>query len=161
MTASPPAGPETGSVSDAPRSSAALYTPELLALAVELARYPFAGDWQAYGSARSQNCGSTITLGCDFDELGRITKIGMQVSACAIGQASAAIYARNTIGLSRSDIAGRAAMLGDWLGGRADPPAWDGFSPIISARAFPGRHGAILLPWQAALAALPIAESER
>jgi len=33
-------------------------------------------------------------------------------------------------------------------------PDWPGLDAIEAARAFPGRHGAMLLPWQAALAAL-------
>ena len=39
-----------------------LYTPELLALAVELAEWPLLETAHAHGEARSATCGSTLAM---------------------------------------------------------------------------------------------------
>ena len=45
--------------------------------------------------------------------------------------------------------------LSDWLAGaRDDPGAWPGLGALAPARAKSGRHGAILLPFRALLAAM-------
>jgi NifU-like protein involved in Fe-S cluster formation len=131
-----------------------LYTPELLALAVDLARWPRLGDASLHGEARSPTCGSTLVMDLALDEAGRIERLGMAVRACAVGQASAAIFAREAEGRSVADIAQAFAELEVWLGGEGPAPDWPGLAPIEPARGYPARHGAMLLPWRAALAAL-------
>ena len=49
-----------------------LYTPELLALAVELARWPRLEGATLSGEARSPTCGSTLAMDIELDEAGRI-----------------------------------------------------------------------------------------
>ena len=133
---------------------AKLYSPALLGLATGLAQYPFDPDLPLTAEARSRSCGSVIALGLALDESGRIARIGMRVSACAIGQASAALLAQGTIGAEPSRIAATAAGLSAWLAGEGDLPPWPGLEPLAPALAHPGRHGALLLPWKAAVAAL-------
>jgi len=41
-----------------------------------------------------------------------------------------------------------------WLAGTGDRPEWPGLEAIEPARAFPARHGAIMLAWTAARDAL-------
>lgn len=135
-------------------SAARLYTPELLALAVDLARWPRLGDAPLHGEARSATCGSTLAMDLALDDAGRIERLGMAVRACAVGQASAAIFAREAGGRSVEDIARMLGLLEAWLAGEAAAPDWPGLSPLEPARAYPARHGAMLLPWKAALAAL-------
>ena len=135
-------------------SAARLYTPELLALAVDLAKWPRLGEASLHGEARSPTCGSTLAMDLALDEAGRIEGLGMAVRACAVGQASAAIFARSAGGRGPQDIAEALAQLEAWLAGDGALPAWPGIAPIEPARAFPARHGAMLLPWKAALAAL-------
>jgi NifU-like protein involved in Fe-S cluster formation len=135
-------------------SASRLYTPELLALAVELAKWPRLGDAVLHGEARSPTCGSTLAMDLALDEGGRIERLGMAVRACAVGQASAAIFARSAERHGPEDIAQTLAQLEAWLAGEGALPAWPGLAPIEPARAYPARHGAMLLPWKAALAAL-------
>ena len=52
---------------DTPRAPA-LYSPQLLALAIELADYPFDGAAAATGRARSRSCGSVIELSSSGSE---------------------------------------------------------------------------------------------
>lgn len=135
-------------------SSAALYTPAVLGLATSLARYPLSDDLTLRGSARSATCGSTIELGLDCGADQTITRLGLRASACAIGQAAAAIFAQHAAGLSRREIKQGYAQVEAWLVGGA-LPAWPGLAEIAAARDYPARHGAVLLAWRAALVAMP------
>jgi len=135
-------------------SAARLYTPELLALAVDLARWPRLGEAALHGEARSATCGSTLAMDLELDEGGAISRIGMMVRACAVGQAAAAIFARQAVGRTGADLSGTLARLEAWLAGEGEAPVWPGLGLLEPARAYPARHGAMLLPWKAALAAL-------
>ncbi|UOR14870.1 iron-sulfur cluster assembly scaffold protein [Qipengyuania aquimaris] len=128
----------------------ALYSPALLALAVELASYPFDPGAPLIGEAHSRSCGSTIQISAtqEFEYL------GLRVTACAVGQAAAAIFARHVRGRTGADIQTALAEIIDWLAGEGDTPAWPDIEMLDPARAYPGRHGAILLPWRAAFDAL-------
>jgi len=135
-------------------SAAKLYTPELLGLAVELAQHPPLAQAAVRGEARSPTCGSTLAMDFDVDGEGRIQRLGLRVHACAVGQAAAAIFARHAGGRNAEDIATALQQLESWLSEGGDLPPWPDLAIIEAARAYPGRHGAILLPWRAALAAL-------
>lgn len=132
----------------------ALYTPQMLALAADLARYPFAGEFAHQASARSSVCGSTLAIGLDLDADGAVSRVGLQVAACAIGQSSAAILAGAAQGARPEDIATVHEGVRAWLSGEGDLPDWPGLEILTAARAHAGRHGALLLPWEAAVRAL-------
>ena len=131
-----------------------LYTPELLALAVELADYPPLDGATARGEARSPTCGSTLALDLVLDDDRRIARLGMRVRACAIGQAAAAIFARHAPGRDLAGIRAALARLEGWLADEAPAPDWPDLALVAPAREYPARHGAMLLPWKAAAAAL-------
>jgi NifU-like protein involved in Fe-S cluster formation len=132
-----------------------LYSPQVLALATGLAEFPLKPGLTLHAEARSRTCGSAIALGLALDHAGRIARVGMQVSACAIGQASAAVMARGIQGRKPEDMAAVEAAIARWL---TDPeaalPDWPDLALIAPARAHPARHGALLLPWNAASKAL-------
>lgn len=130
----------------------ALYTPEVLGLTVELAAFPYDPTAAAQGSARSRSCGSTIAL--SSRDTSRISGLGLSVAACAIGQASAAIFAREAQGSDAAAIAATLARIEQWLAHGGDTAFLPRLDLIAAARDYPGRHGAILLPWRAALDAL-------
>ncbi|RJY10153.1 iron-sulfur cluster assembly scaffold protein [Aurantiacibacter aquimixticola] len=128
----------------------------MLAAAVELASYPRLARPSATGDARSQTCGATISLDVHMDA-GQVSNIGMLVKACAVGQAAAAIFARHAIGRSAAELDAAHLAILRWLEGTDVLPEWPDLSLIATARAFPARHGAMLLPWKAALATLSTA----
>ena len=135
------------------RDEGKLYTPELLALAVSLADVPIDPSHSLTGQAVSRTCGSTVTVGFAPMPGGTIGRFGIRVSACAVGQAAAAIFARGVEGRSVGEIAAAEAAIEAWFEG-GPLPDWPGFSAIAPAQAHPGRHGAVLLPWRAARDAL-------
>lgn len=127
----------------------ALYSPELLALAVELADNPYDADAPLQGQSHSRSCGSSILLSLD-----PASKLGLRVTACAVGQASAAIFARHFSTRPRDRLSATLDQIERWLGAEGELPDWPDMQILEPARAYPGRHGAILLPWRAALDAL-------
>lgn len=131
-----------------------LYSPELLALATGLAAYPLVQDLPRRAQERSRTCGSTIELGLELDGDGRIARLGMRVAACAVGQASAALFARSAIGRSVEDVASATARIEHWLGGGGDLPDWPGLGVLEPALALTSRHEALMLPWKAAMTVL-------
>ena len=135
------------------RTSAPLYTPELLGLAVRLAEWPWREDYPLKGGARSRTCGSTVTITLAVSGQ-RIIELGLKVSACAVGQAAASIFAGGVAGRSEADIRRTRDGLGEWLAEGGIMPDWPNLAALQSALPHHGRHGAILLPWNAALDAL-------
>ena len=132
----------------------ALYTPEVLALATQLAMHPFDEDFAFQASARSKVCGSSLTIGLDLDAQGRVCRFGFKVSACAVGQSSAATLAQGAQGVDAKGLEQTLKAIRMWLSGEGDPPDWPGFAHLAPAHAHAGRHGALLLPWEAAVKAL-------
>ncbi len=139
----------------------ALYTPQVLALATGLAAFPLHDDLPLQAGARSKSCGSTLTLGLATDKEGRIARVGLKAQACAIGQASAAIFALAAIGREAAGIAELGRALDAWLAGDGPRPDWPGLDLLEPARAYPARHGAIKLAWQAARELLPTSVQPR
>lgn len=136
-------------------STARLYTTDILGLAVALADYPLGTrEWARRAEARAPVCGSTMAIGLDLGPDNTVADLGVRVQACAIGQAAAAIFAQDSRGNGLAAIESAQAAIADWLTGDGPLPAWPGFAQLEPARAFPGRHGAIILPWKAAIRAL-------
>jgi NifU-like protein involved in Fe-S cluster formation len=143
------------------RAATKLYSPELLSLATGLSNFPLSDDLPLRAEARSRSCGSVIALGLALDDAGHIARIGMQVSACAIGQASAALLAQSAAGRAPATIDAAAEALEQWLAGEGALPDWPGIAALVPARDHPGRHSALLLPWTAARDALSQAVGTR
>lgn len=137
-------------------ATAVLYTPDVLGLAIDLARHPLTDDLPLRGEARSKSCGSTIVLGLATDADGAIERVGVRSQACAIGQASAAIFAAGAAGADAARIAVTRVAIVDWLLEGGDLPDWPGLGTIAAARDYPARHGAVLLPWDAACRAFSL-----
>jgi NifU-like protein involved in Fe-S cluster formation len=138
-----------------PLVSSTLYSRDILRLASAI---PNLGRLEApEGSAErmSKLCGSRVVVDVALDGEGRIAALGHEVKACALGQASAALMASQAIGRSEEDLAEARDSLAAYLSGETEAPgAWPGLAVFATARAFPARHGAILLPFEAAAAAV-------
>lgn len=132
-----------------------LYTPEVLSLATQLARWPFNPEMPLQGRARSQSCGSVLAMSLALSDARTIDQIGLSAQACAIGQASAAIFAEAAKGKGNAELRAALASIEAWLKGEGALPEWPGLTAIAAAKDYPARHGAVLLPWKSALDALP------
>lgn len=138
----------------APDMNAPLYTVEILRLAASLPEPRQLDRVDGSASKRSPTCGSIVAIDVKLAD-GRIEALSQMVSACAFGQASAAILAQQAPGRNREDVQSALEQLSAWLSGeRSDPPDWQGYSALAPALSRTGRHGAILLALQALLEAM-------
>ena len=138
--------------------SAPLYTTEILRLAASLSD-PHALDREdGRAELRSRTCGSRITLSVQLDDNRRVERLSMQVHACAFGQASAALVERHGLGRTHGEVSQALVELSRWLADeREDAIGWPGMTALAAARPSKARHGAILLPFRALLAAMEAA----
>ncbi len=135
-----------------------LYTTEILRLAASI---PHLGRLELpHGRAelRSPTCGSSARVEVRL-EAGRVVELAQEIEACAFGQASAALMGAQAVGRDRREATKAVAALTAWLGGTNDDPgSWPGLNELAPAKPRTGRHGAILLPFRALLAAIEDAE---
>lgn len=127
------------------------YTLEILRLAASLPIEGALAGASHEAEARSVTCGSTIRTGLRVED-GRIAAIGQDVTACAYGQASAALVQDWAPGRLKAEVIVMRAAVKAWLEGRGDVP--DAMIALAPVQGRTGRHGAVLLPFDAVLKAL-------
>jgi len=138
--------------------SAPLYTTEILRLAASLGEPRELEREDGRAELRSPTCGSRIVLAVQLDPGRRIERLSMQIQACAFGQASAALLERHSRGRTHGEVSEAMLSLSRWLAEDNEREAgWPGIAALAPARARKGRHGAILLPFRALLAAIEAA----
>lgn len=104
---------------------------------------------------RSKICGSEVVLDLGV-ERGLITRIGYKVRACSLGQAATAVFSDKALGKDAAHLAAAADAIRSFLSSKTEdlPADWLDLNVLRVARAWPRRHGAALLPFEAALAGL-------
>ena len=134
--------------------NAPLYTTDILRLAASLPEPTQLTREDGREELRSPTCGSVVAVAVQMED-GRLEAVSVEVQACAFGQAASAIMARNAAGTDPRQAAEALEALTDWLAQRrADPGDWPQLEALAPARSRTSRHGAILLPFRALLAAL-------
>ena len=135
------------------------YTIEILRLAASI---PYVESFDALKGAaeqRSPTCGSRMRVAVELDWAGRVSRLRQAVEACAYGQAAAALMGGHAMGRSAAEVASALTEIQSWLAGEGGiPSAWPGMEVLEPALSRRGRHGAILLPFRALLAAIEEAE---
>ena len=137
-----------------------LYSDRILQLA---ANAPQPGRLaSAHASARkvSRLCGSSIEVDVAV-EGGVITGYGQALSACALGQAAAAVVAREIVGTPVAEFTNVRAQMVAMLKSQSDPPQgrWSDLALLQAVRGYPARHSSTLLVFDAVVEALEKAES--
>ena len=134
--------------------TAPLYTRDILRLAASI---PLLARFEELASAtevRSPTCGSRVRVAVTVED-GRVAGLSQAVEACAFGQASAALMGAGAVGKDEAGVRSAIDGITAWLGGNDEAvAAWPGLAVLDPARARRGRHGAILLPFRALLAAI-------
>lgn len=139
----------------APGVNQPLYTTEILRLAASIPHLDPLKDAQGQAEVRSPTCGSTVVVQVSLDEEGRVAELGQRVEACAFGQASASLMGAHALGRQAAEVSEALSAFASWLDGtRADPGEWPGLDALRPARTRRARHGAMLLPFRALLAAI-------
>lgn len=135
--------------------SSPLYTTEILRLAASLQEERELAREDGRTELRSPTCGSRIAMVVELDEDRRVRMVSQRVHACAFGQASAALVQQHAIGRAHDDVAEALVTISRWLAQEQDEAGnWPGVEALAPARPRKSRHGAILLPFRALLAAI-------
>ena len=136
-----------------------LYTRDILRLAASIPGQKSFGEMGDAAVLRSPTCGSRVAMRVTLDEAGRVECIEQAVEACAFGQAAAALVGAHAIGMTGEDATRGLAGVERWLEEDVVEP-WPGLGVLDPARARRGRHGAILLPFRALVAAIEAARPD-
>jgi len=137
-----------------------IYNQRILELAGDIpniGRLP-APDGRA--SAHSKLCGSTISVELALKE-GCVVDFAQELRACALGQASASIVARNIVGSSADELRALRDAMRKMLKDNGAPPAgkWADLAILEPVRDYKARHASTLLVFDAVVAALDDANS--
>jgi NifU-like protein involved in Fe-S cluster formation len=131
------------------------YTREILRLAASIPYLEPFEELEGATEVRSKTCGSRMRMAVELDWADRVVRLRQAVEACAYGQAAAALMGGHVMGRSADEVKSALDELEAWLAGKGEIPAsWPGFEVLAPALERKGRHGAILLPFRALLAAI-------
>ena len=104
----------------------------------------------------SRVCGSEVEVDLCLDD-GRVSDFGMEARACALGQASASILARNIIGADPQEIYRLRDEMRLMLKEGGPPPQgarWKDLALLETVRDYPQRHASTMLAFDAVCACL-------
>ena len=131
-----------------------LYSRDILRLAVSIPNQGRLDYPHGSSENRSRTCGSRVIADVCLSSDHRIAALGLEINACALGQASAAILGREAIGKPLAEISQTRDHLAAFFAGKeTHAGVWDQMDLLEAARDHKGRHAAILLPYDAVIAA--------
>jgi NifU-like protein involved in Fe-S cluster formation len=110
----------------------------------------------------SRVCGSVIEVDLVVKN-GVIMDYGHDISACALGQTSAAVVAREVVGTPVAEFLALRQTMHDMLKAEGAPPGgkWEDLKYLEPVRFYPARHMSTLLVFDAVVAALEKVESDQ
>lgn len=137
-----------------PKDSFELYSDQILLLAGNIPLMDRLESPDFTITRRSKLCGSLVTIDLTMaNEV--ITSYGHEVKACVLGQASAAILAKDVIGKTgREIITVRNAVVTMLNGSKYHPDIFADYKFLSPARQFKNRHDSILLSLNATVDAI-------
>ena len=132
-----------------------LYNSRILTLAAQSPRLGRLAAPDATATAYSKLCGSTIVVDIAMRD-GRVSDYAHEVKACALGQAAAAVMARNVIGATPDELrAAREAVRAMLKANGAPPEGRFAEAAVLEpVRDFRARHASTLLAFDAVVDAL-------
>jgi NifU-like protein involved in Fe-S cluster formation len=135
--------------------SAQLYSLDVLRLAAAVADFPVIEGATLIDERRSPTCGSRMTVTLEQDAAGRVSKVGLDAKACALGQAAAAIMANSIVGRSAEEVVQASDAWRAYLARETDIlPDWPDLALLAAGRDYPARHPSMRLAFEAAAALL-------
>ena len=137
-----------------------LYSEKILDLAGNARQPGRLGAPDASARKVSRVCGSVIEVDVVVRD-GVIAGYGHEISACALGQTSAAVVAREVVGTPVDEFLSVRQAMHDMLKAEGSPPTgkWSDLKYLEPVRRYPARHVSTLLVFDAIAAALEKLES--
>jgi NifU-like protein involved in Fe-S cluster formation len=132
-----------------------LYSQRILELAATLKPAGRLAAPDASATAHSKLCGSTVAIDLAVRD-GRVADFAQTVKACLLGQASAAVMAREIVGSTPEELRRIAREMRRMLkeNGTAPSGRWADLAALEPVRAAKGRHASTLLVFDAVEQAL-------
>ncbi|PHY18156.1 iron-sulfur cluster assembly scaffold protein [Caulobacter sp. BP25] len=132
-----------------------LYSAKILNLVANMPRAGRLPAPDASSEKVAKLCGSKITVDVVV-EGGKVVDFAQDVTACALGQAAAAILGQNVIGADLSDIELARDSLAAMLKGNGSPPAgrFAELAVLEPVKDYPARHASTLLAFEATVEAI-------
>jgi NifU-like protein involved in Fe-S cluster formation len=139
-----------------------IYNRRILELAGEIPRLGRLAAPDASATAHSKLCGSTVTIDLKLAD-GKVADFAHDVKACALGQASSSIMARNVVGSTPEELRALRENMRRMLKENGAPPAgkWADCAVLEPVRDYKARHASTLLTFDAVVSALDQIEAGR
>ncbi|MGJ4855151.1 iron-sulfur cluster assembly scaffold protein [Labrys sp. La1] len=138
-----------------------VYNKRILELAANIPRIGHLPRADAAATAHSKLCGSTVSVELAV-EGGKVTDFAHIVKACALGQASSSIMARNIIGASGDELRQARETMRRMLKENGPPPEgrFAEAAVLEPVRDFKARHASTLLTFDAVVSAFDSIEAK-
>ncbi len=132
-----------------------IYSRRILELAADIPLLGRLSDADASAKAHSRLCGSTVIVYLKLDG-DVVTGFAHEVKACALGQASSSIMARNVVGSAAAELRDIREEMYLMLKAGGVPPSgkWADLAFLEPARELKARHASILLTFDAVVDAI-------
>jgi NifU-like protein involved in Fe-S cluster formation len=133
-----------------------IYNSRILELAGNIPRIGRLAAPDATATAHSKLCGSTVTVDLKMDGE-TVTDFAHDVKACALGQASSSIMARNIVGANADELRNLREDVRRMLKENAAPPIygrWADIAVLEPVRDYKARHASTLLTFDAVVSAI-------
>ncbi len=133
-----------------------VYNKRILELAGDIPRLGRLQQPDATATAHSKLCGSTVTIDLAMRD-GKVSEFAHDVKACALGQASSSIMARNIIGSTPAELRALREGVRKMLKDNGAPPndgKWADIAVLEPVRDYKARHASTLLTFDAVVDAL-------
>jgi NifU-like protein involved in Fe-S cluster formation len=139
-----------------------VYNRRILELAADIPRLGRLDKPQASATAHSKLCGSTVTVDLAMDG-DTVTDFAHDVKACALGQASSSIMARNVIGSNAAELREIRGQMRRMLKEKGTPPSgkWADLAVLEPVRDYAARHASTMLTFDAVVSAIDEIEARR
>jgi NifU-like protein involved in Fe-S cluster formation len=139
-----------------------VYNARILELAGNIPRIGRLAAPDASATAHSKLCGSTVSVDLKMDG-DVVADFAHVVKACALGQASSSIMARNVVGAGAAELRALRDAVRRMLKENGAPPTgrWDDVKVLEPVRDYKARHASTLLTFDAVVSALDAVEAKR
>jgi SUF system NifU family Fe-S assembly protein len=140
-----------------------VYNKRILELAANIPRIGRLSAADASATAHSKLCGSTVTVDLKMDG-DVVTDFAHEVKACALGQASSSIMARNVVGSNAAELRSLREAVRRMLKENGAAPSsgkWADITVLEPVRDYKARHASTLLTFDAVVSAIDQIESKR
>ena len=140
-----------------------VYNRRIIELAGTIPRIGRLADPDASSTAVSKLCGSTVTIDLKMDGE-KVSDFAHEVKACALGQASSSIMARNVVGSTAAELRALREDMRKMLKENGQPPAagkWADIAVLEPVRDYKARHASTLLTFDAVVDAINQIEAKR